>query len=155
MGRRVGRCLSALLIGVLFAGSVLFNYQTYFVRYADSYRHSALNPGEVAVAVRDIIGPDASLDGVWLQGWPFWHDYRAIGIEAGDITFDNAIIDLSMLTSYLNDLPGEFAVRPLVFIVHPQDEEALRVLSEHFPEGDPLTYRSQTEGRDFILFVVR
>ena len=155
MGRTVGLALSCLLVGALVGGATAFNYQTYFVRYADSYRHSALNPSEVAVAVRDIIGPDAPLDGVWLQGWPFWHDYRAIGIEAGDITFDNAIVDVPALTSYLSDLPGEFAIRPLVFILHPQDREALRVLREHFPNGEPVYRHSQIEGRDFILFVVR
>jgi hypothetical protein len=104
--------------------------------------------------VREHIGPDASLDGVWLQGWPFWHDYRAIGIEGGDIAFDNAIVDVNMLTDYLSNYPDQFAVRPLVFIVQPQDEQALAILESAFDDGQPVYYSSATVGRDFVLFVV-
>jgi hypothetical protein len=44
LGRVVGTALAALMIAVLLAGAALFNYQTYFVEYATSYRLSALNP---------------------------------------------------------------------------------------------------------------
>src|SRR5574341_1287425 len=154
LGGRAGLALSGLLIALILVGSALVNYRLYFVTYADSYRRSALNPGEVADAVREQIGQDAPLDGVWLQGWPFWHDYRAIGVEAGDITFSNAIVDVPSLESYLQTFPDAFEIRPLVFIVHPQDIEALGVLQTHFPDGQPKRYASQTEGRDFILYIV-
>ncbi len=155
LGRVSGSVLAGLLIAVLVSGAALFNYQTYFSDYASSYRLSALNPSEVADAVREQLGPDASLDGVWLQGWPFWHDYRAIGIEAGDITFDNAIIDASTLESYLGSFPQQFSVRPLVFIVHPNDTQALEILSDRFPSGEAVSFTSATQGRDFVLFVVK
>ncbi|HEC24105.1 MAG TPA: hypothetical protein ENI95_14430, partial [Chloroflexi bacterium] len=154
LGRRAGLALSGLLIAVLLTASAVLNYRTYFVGYAESYRRAALNPGEVADAVREVIGPEASLEGVWLQGWPFWHDYRAIGIEAGDLTFDHAIVDVEMLRAYLENFPETFETRPLVFIVHPEDEEALAILSEHFPEGRAEYHISETPGRDFILYVV-
>jgi hypothetical protein len=154
LGRLPGVALTGLLIAALLGGAALVNYNTYFVKYAVSYRNSALNPGEVADAVREQIGPDAPLDGVWLQGWPFWHDYRAIGIEAGDITFDQAIMDVPTLVNYLDSFPQSFAVRPLVFIVHPLDLEALGILEERFPEGSAQRYASATEGRDFVLYVV-
>jgi hypothetical protein len=154
MGRIKGTALSAALIAVTLAGVFLLNFQTYFVRYDHSYRSAALNPGEVAREVRAVIGPDGSLDGVWLQGWPYWHDYRAIGIEAGDITFSNALIDTDSLRSMLEYEPHRFSIRPLVFIVHPEDDVALQILSEHFPEGKATYHISETPGRDFILFVV-
>lgn len=154
MGRVPGTLMASLLIVVLFAGAAALNYHRYFVEYAETYRHAALNPGEVAEAVREVIGEDAPLDGLWLQGWPHWHDYRAIGIEAGDITFDQAIFDTQALQTFLTSMPEEFEVRPLVFIVHPQDETALRILADHFPEGHIQEYDSDIEGRDFLLFVV-
>jgi hypothetical protein len=153
-GRRAGTLLSAALILALMFVAGVTNYDTYFVKFAESYRESALNPGEVAAAVREEIGEDAPLDGVWLQGWPFWHDYRAIGIEMGDITFNQAIIDVPTLQSYLETFPATFEVRPLVFIVHPDDNEGLAVLEEAFPTGNAKLYPSETTGRDFILFVV-
>jgi hypothetical protein len=154
LGQRVGLALAALLVAALVAAAAFANYDVYFVRYAESYRRSALNPSEVAAAVRTEIGPNGSMEGVWLQGWPFWHDYRAIGIEAGDITWDNAILDVPTLQSYLTSYPAAFAVRPLVFIVHPSDQEALSVLASAFPDGFARRYVSATEGRDFYLYVV-
>ncbi len=149
-----GGVLTGALVALLLGAAALFNYQTYFLRYAESYRRSALNPSEVAAAVREVIGPSTSLEGVWLQGWPYWHDYRAIGIEAGDITFNHAILDANQLQIYLTDLSKSFDTRPLVFIVHPDDVEALDILQRHFPSGDAQKYDSVTEGRDFILYVV-
>lgn len=154
LGRLRGAMLAALLTAIVLGAAALANFSTYFERYATSYRNAALNPGEVAAAVREVIGPSAPLDGVWLQGWPYWHDYRAIGIEAGDITFDNAILDVPMLVNLLNSAPQTFAVRPLVFIVHPQDQAALNVLRSHFPQGRAELHKSATEGRDFYLFIV-
>ena len=154
LGIRTGSLLAGVLTLLLLAGAALSNYHRYFVEYDDSYRHGAMNPGEVARAVRDVIGPNGSMKGVWLQGWPFWHDYRAIGIEAGDITFQNAIIDVPTLETYLTNLSDKFDVRPLIFIVNPEDVEALSILKQHFPTGKPHSYHSQTEGRDFILFIV-
>ncbi len=154
LGRVRSAALAVLLIATLLGAAALTNFNTYFERYAASYRNAALNPGEVAAAVRGVIGPDAPLDGVWLQGWPYWHDYRAIGIEAGDITFDNAILDVPMLVNLLSNSPQTFEVRPLVFIVHPEDRAALNVLRSHFPQGQAQLHKSATEGRDFYLFIV-
>lgn len=154
LGRLRGTVLAALFTATLLGAAALTNFSTYFERYATSYRNAALNPGEVAAAVREVIGPGAPLDGVWLQGWPYWHDYRAIGIEAGDITFDNAILDVPMLVNLLSNSPQTFQVRPLVFIVHPQDQAALNILRSRFPQGRAALRKSATEGRDFYLFIV-
>jgi hypothetical protein len=154
MGRIKGAVFSAALIALSLVAIFLLNYQTYFVRFDRSYRNAALNPGEVAREVRAVIGPASLLDGVWLQGWPYWHDYRAIGIEAGDITFANALIDTNMLISMLEYEPHQFDSRPLVFIIHPEDEVALQILSEHFPQGEAEYHISATPDRDFILFIV-
>jgi hypothetical protein len=154
-GRVGGSTLAGVLIAALLAGSAGLNYTAFFVEYDTSYRGAALNPSEVAAAVRGVIGPDAPMDGVWLQGWPHWHDFRAIGIEAGDITFSNALVDVNMLRSYLLGYPDRFAIRPLVFILHPEDDEALDLLRQHFPQGELTTYGSQLPGREFRLFVIR
>ncbi len=153
-GRLRGIMLGALFTAIVLSAAALANFSTYFERYAASYRNAALNPSEVAAAVREVIGSDAPLDGVWLQGWPYWHDYRAIGIEAGDITFHNAILDVPMLANLLNNAPQTFAARPLVFIIHPQDQAALNILRSHFPQGQMELHKSTIEGRDFYLFVV-
>jgi hypothetical protein len=154
MGSRTAGALLAVTLGIVFVTATWINYDWYFVRYAQSYDQSSLNPGEVAEAILEELGPEGSLDNVWLQGYPFWHDYRAIGIEAGDITWHNAIVDVETLTTYLENNPEAFLGRPLIFIVHPDDAEGLAVLQEHFPEGTAIAYTTQTVRRGFILFVV-
>ncbi len=144
----------AALAALLLAGSAWYGYRAVFVEYDASYRAASLNPSEVAAAVREVVGPDAPLDSVWLQGWPYWHDYRAIGIEAGEPEFRNAILDVAALRSLVLT-PDTFGPRPLVFIVHPDDSEALAILAETFPEGIAQPHASaENPGRPFVLFVV-
>ncbi len=154
LGHGLGAVLGGLLTAILLGTAAQMNFAAYFTRYYESYRQAALNPSEVATAVRTVVGPGATLDGVWLQGWPFWHDYRAIGIEAGDIAFHNAIVDVPTLESYLRDFPQSFAPRPLVFIVHPADAEAINVLRGQFPTGYLDFHRGTVEGRSFYLYIV-
>jgi hypothetical protein len=146
--------LLAVTLGAIFATATWINYDWYFVRYAQSYDQSSLNPGEVAEAILEEMGPEGSLDNVWLQGYPFWHDYRAIGIEAGDITWHNAIVDVETLTTFLENNPEAFLGRPLIFVVHPDDSGGLAVLQRHFPEGTAIAYTTETVRRSFLLFVV-
>jgi hypothetical protein len=155
LGRRWGGAASGLLIAALLALSLLANYQRFFVQYDASYRRRAPNPAEVADRLEALIGEDTSLEGVWLiQRWPPWHDGRAIGIEAGDITFNQWILGPSRLVTALGDHPELFEARPLVFIVHPGDATVLHVLRAYFPRGEAHLFRSPTPERDFILYVV-
>lgn len=155
LGRVQGTALAVVLIVMLLGGAAVLNFDTYFNEYDASYRFAALNPSQVAAEVRKIVGPDAPLEGVWLQGWPHWHDYRAIGIEAGEVTFDNAILDVAHLELVLQNNADFFDTwRPLVFIVHPDDADALAVLRREFPAGEARHYTGSLPGRDFILFVV-
>jgi hypothetical protein len=151
---RPGTWLAAALATVLLAGAAVFNYQTYFEKFSASYKLSALNPAEVAHEVRDVIGNNGSLDGVWLIGWPYWHDYRAIGIDAGDITFDNAILDSVQLQADLVSTPDKFMMRPLVFIIAEEDEGSRSILTSAFPEGELKHYPGISTKHSFYLFVV-
>lgn len=154
LGRTAGTALSAVVIvaGLLTSGAESFGI--YFHEYDASYRAAALNPGEVAQAVRQEIGVNAPLDGVWLIGWPYWHDYRAIGIEAGDPAFRNALVDTDVLREYLATMPSMFDARPLVFIVHPDDSETLDVLEDAFPAGEAHHFEGSEPDHSFVLYLV-
>jgi hypothetical protein len=151
---RFGPMLAGVLIALWLVGAALVNREIYFERYYESYRRSALNPSEVAAALRDMLGRDHPLDNVFLQGYPFWHDYRAIGIEAGDITWSNAIFDAERLKQMLKDDPRLTDGRVKIFIVHPADKEGQAILADAYPDGSFNLFKSAVEGRDFYLFVV-
>ncbi|NDJ53841.1 MAG: hypothetical protein GYB68_12270, partial [Chloroflexi bacterium] len=144
-----------ILVAMLIFGSAALSFNIYFQDFDATYQGSALNPSEVADAVREEIGEDAPLDGVFLIGFPFWHDYRAIGIEAGNPEFGNAIFDNAMLDRLLSGMPDMFRSRPLVLIVHPDDELALDRLSSEFPGAEVRFVEGSTPGKDFVLFIVR
>lgn len=148
------RVLLVATLFIVFAAATWINYDWYFVRYAHSYEQSSLNPSEVAEAIMEELGPETNLGNVWLQGYPFWHDYRAIGIEAGEMAWQNAIIDVETLSTYLENDPEAFMGRPLIFIVHPDDAEGMAVLEQHFPDGMIREYTSETVRRSFSLFIV-
>ncbi len=154
IGRRAGLALAGGLTAILLAASATYNYKSYFEDFATSYRLSALNPGEVARAVRQIIGPKSSLDGVWLIGWPFWHDYRAIGIDAGDVTFKGAILDYNTLKDDLDKIPEMFALRPQVFILNDEDIQSRDLLQQRFPTGSAKHFVGVSPKHNFYLFVV-
>jgi hypothetical protein len=149
-----GNVFAAGLIGVILFGSASLNYGTYFVKFNDSYKLSALNPGDVAREVRAVVGKDGSLAGVWLIGWPYWHDYRAIGIDAGDITFHNAILDSATLEFDVTNSSELFTYRPLVFITAEQDTQSRTFLMTHFPQGHLQHFIGLSEKHNFYLFVV-
>jgi hypothetical protein len=137
LGRIPGSLVAGAVIALLLAVAAAANYQRYFVEYDQSYRGRAPNPAAIAGAVREVIGQDAPLDGVWVESWPFWQDHRAIGIAAGDPAFRNAIHDARVLEKMLGEHPEWFVSRPLVFVVHPRDAAALALLAERFPRGQP------------------
>jgi len=151
---RPGRRLALVSIVVLSLIAALFNYQTFFHRYRDSYSRSGLNPSEVGEAVAGFADSIGSLDNAYLQGYPFWHDYRAIGIEAGDITWDNAILDAQHLVTLLAEDPQLTDGQAKLFVVHPDDEEARTILEEAYPEGQFVLKESAVPERDFYIFVV-
>lgn len=154
LGNTAGTALAGLVIAAGLLASALQSFGSYFHVYDASYRAAALNPSEVAQAVRQEIGIDAPLDGVWLIGWPYWHDYRAIGIEAGEPTFRNALIDTNVLREYLTTVPAMFSTRPLVFIVHPDDTETLDLLEGEFPTGAAHHFAGSDPNHDFVLYLV-
>ena len=52
------------------------------------------------------------------------------------------------------NFPDQFAARPLVFIVHPDDEATVTLLFDWFASGDLQFHEDPVAGKNFYLFVV-
>ncbi|MGF1506014.1 MAG: hypothetical protein ACFB51_12915, partial [Anaerolineae bacterium] len=146
IGPPAGPILAAVLIGVLLFGSAAANADTFYASYETAYRQAAPNPGEIADPVHATLGPEASVEGVWIVSWPFWQDHRAVGFELGDFAFDRVVLDAGGLSTQLAESPQRFAVRPLVFILHPDDLGSVALLRSEFPGGDLVEIPSRTPG---------
>ena len=143
---RASAALCLVGIGLLLSPIVVLNYQWYFVRYDLTYRLSAQNSTEVARVIHDFADSVGDLTHAYFIGYPYWIDGRAIGINLGDIQWHNFTLDAS-----------DFLVDPntnLLFIVHPDDQANLKLLRQHYPEGQTKIIHSRTPGKDFISFFV-
>jgi hypothetical protein len=143
---RTGLTLSMIGASVVLVPVIWLNYQWYFVDYDLSYRLSSQNSTEVATVFRDFANSVGDLQHAYFIGFPYWIDGRAIAINLRDIDWRNFTLDAH-----------DFLVDPktnLLFIVHPDDSANLKLLREHYPQGQSKTIQSRTPGKDFISFFV-
>jgi len=124
------------------------NYHWYFVDYDEQYRRSAWNSSEMGAVVRAFVGSVGDMGHVWHIAYPYWVDTRNIAINAGDITWNQAILDVEQVRAHGADRNNK------LYILHPEDQHAIQVLREVFPNGQLLLHRSRTPGKDFVTYFV-
>jgi len=136
----------------LLAGLLLFaiaeDAKWYFDDYDAHYRLSNWNATEMGAVAREFARQYGSLRDVYHIPYPHWVDTRNIGINAGDVTWNNAVPDLNEIAAQAA-LPG-----PRLYFVHPDHHEALAALQAAYPDGELHYYDSERPGKDFILFRV-
>ncbi len=141
------------LAGIVIVGLVgieaAYAHNWYFNRYDEQYRRSAWNTREMGAALEAWIEAGGAPDHFYHVVYPFWADTRAIGMNAGLLTWENAIIDPGA------GLRRQFAdPAPKQYLLNPRDEDTLALLVGMYPEGRwTLVQSAQTGmGKDFILF---
>jgi hypothetical protein len=137
-----------LVLGTLFAGTAGLTYAWYFGEYVRQYRRAAWNTtelGRVARAFADSVG---DLHHVYHIAYPWWAHTPNIGINAGDVTWNNAVLDLDDLGDHAK------APAPKLYLLHVDDRESLNALRFHFPLGRLRRYRSAVPMRDFLIYFV-
>lgn len=144
-----GRIAAAAGLAVIVASTARTNFHDYFVTFRDQYAMSATNPSEVGTVVRAFVAGGVAPDSVWLKGFPYWLDARAVALESFD-SFDwqNAVLDPEELTKAGDD------ARPKLFIVHIWDRPAIAKLRELYPNGVLAYHTSPTPGKDFLTYFV-
>lgn len=143
---RVGLTVAVLLLAVLVVQLARINYQWYFVDYDEQYRQSAWNSSEMGAVVRAFAGSVGDMGHVWHIAYPYWVDTRNIAINAGDITWNQAILDVEQVRTHVADSNNK------LYILHPEDQHAIQVLREVFPNGQLRRHSSRTPGKDFMSY---
>lgn len=143
-----GRWMAAGLLAVLFIVGVRATYQWYFVEYDQQFRRSAWNTTEMGEVVRGFTDSVGDMQHAYHVAYPYWADTRNIAINAGDITWRNAILDIQQAQAHVND-PA-----PKLYLLHVDDQQSLSVLQSLFPEGRVTHYQSATPTKDFLVFFV-
>lgn len=145
---RPGRWVAIALIAVLMIAAARSTYQWYFVKYDEQYRRSAWNSTEMAQVVRGFADSVGDMAHAYHVAYPYWVDTRNIAINAGDITWRNAILDIEQVREHVND-PA-----PKLYLLDLRDEKSLSVLQSLFPKGQLKRYQSKTPEKDFLVFFV-
>ena len=152
LGQLPGRA-SPILAAVLLAGLLIFatteNYRWYFGRYEQNTLQSLWNSTQMGQAVRAYVASGrVDMAHVYHVAFPFWVDTRNIAINAGDITWNNAIVTPADIAALPND------GTPRLFLLFPDDNQAMTILYQTFPAGQLNRYLSHRPGKDFYLFYV-
>lgn len=142
--------LTPLLVGGLLLGLVATadNYHWYFVDYGAYIRASAWNASEMGAVVRQYVDNGGAFEEVYHIPYPHWVDTRNIAITAGNIGWQNAVLDLSELEEHVTQ-PGR-----KLYIVHPSHRVALELLHSLYPDGELTRRTSERPGKEFMLFYV-
>jgi len=136
-------CLGLVLVVL----SVRQNYDLVFNQYQEIYKESSWNSSEIAMVVRSFSESVGDVNNVFVVGYPYWVDTRLVGFSAGYPTKDFAI--------WPKDFPATVSIQgPKLFIIKPEDTEAIESLRQLYPNAYLEMYDSKIEGKDFYMYLV-
>lgn len=142
-----GKRLAYGLAALLFALSAVQEYNLVFNDYHKQYSVSAWNSSEMGEIASDFIQLYGQSETVYVVGKAHWVDTRLVAIQAGVPYRDFAI--------FVEQIPQIQAdPRAKLFILHASDAEAIAALPATFPMGWFQFIKSNTEGKDFLVFIV-
>lgn len=140
-----GKRTAWMLALLLFCGSSLQDYDLVFNRFYSQYQRSAWNTSEIGSVARSFSTTIGSLDTVWVMGYPHWVDTRLVAINAG---FPGKDFEL-----FVNELEiTRSDPRPKMFLLNPDDEDAVAALKQIYPQGWLQLYKSKVETKDFLIY---
>ncbi|MFZ3151283.1 MAG: glycosyltransferase family 39 protein [Anaerolineaceae bacterium] len=123
------------------------NYQLTFVTYPETYRQNAWNASEMADMINEFENNYGSSSNLWVVGYPYWVDARAVAIQAGHPELDMALQPVQIESTV--NLPN-----PKLFLLNPQDTQTLANLQTLYPTGMFSTFQSENPEKNFNTFIV-
>ncbi len=146
---RLSQWLAGLVTAVLLVAATFLNYQWYFVAYDAHYRNTVWNTVEMGQVVQEFVQNGGDLANAYHVPFPYWADTRLIGLNAGDITWNNSLTDLDDVWPKTQDPAAK------LFILHVDDQQNLYRLQAFFPRGQAQRFYSvNPNGKDFMVFYV-
>lgn len=125
----------------------LQNYSLVFDEYQRVFELSSWNTSEMGQVIKSFTTSVGSPDSAWVVAFPHWVDTRLVGMNAGYPLKDYAIWS-DQLADTLSD------TRPKLFLVKPEDTQALNTLQTLYPQGVLQEYTSRVENHNFYMFFV-
>ncbi len=156
-----GKVASSAAVGIVLLVAASANWNMYFVDFNESYTNSSPAPyTEAGRFLRGFADSGGSLGNAFMIGYPYWWDYRALGMEAGVTDFPNGIYSYTDVPDYIKTAAGrndQYKLDPdkdLLFFYNPADTDSETELQTLFPNGTKQVIHSYKPGDDFIVFRV-
>lgn len=140
--------LTVVVVGALFVSAGGLTFDWYFREYDRRYRRKAWNTTELGEVARGFADSVGDLEHVFHVVYPRWVHTPNIGINAGDVTWQNALLDLDDLQAHAAD------PEPKLYLLHINDRESLDALRARLPQGRMRRYQSAVPGKDFLIYFV-
>lgn len=136
-----------IFIGVIAILILWQNSQAIFYEYPRTYKQNAWNASEMGAVIKQTKQNFGGLGGVWVIGYPYWVDARAVAIEADQPNANYAIQPAELETTLGFPLPK-------LFLLNPQDGDTLTELQALYPTGSVVLYPSVYPEKNFLIFTV-
>lgn len=156
-----GKTASGVAVGVILLASGSANWNTYFVEFRDSYNNSSPAPyTEAGRFLRGFADSGSTLGNAFMIAYPYWWDYRALGLEAGVTDWPNGIVTRENVPAFLHDSAlrtNAYRLDPdrdLLFFYHPDDIETETSLQTWFPNGVKQLITTSKPGADYMVYRV-
>ncbi|MEN8240749.1 MAG: glycosyltransferase family 39 protein [Chloroflexota bacterium] len=144
---KTGERFALFLAAGLAIISLRGNYTMTFETYKNQYIGSAWNTSELGAVIEQFVETVGNPDQAWVVAYPHWVDTRLVGINAGQPTRDYAI--------WPEEIEYTLAIEsPKLFLFKINDEQAIAVLEELYPEGKSSLYTSDVPSRSFFIYYV-
>jgi hypothetical protein len=168
--RMITAKLNGLLIRVIAVGLVVvglaagaaWNFDTYFRVAMRHYRDSTLPYSQAGDILRGFSESVGSSGNAFMIAYPYWWDHRALAIEAGDIRWNNGVLEDNLKQRLIDmievNMGTPYELRPdrqMLYFLHKDAIESLAVLQTMFPDGVVTTVDSYNETRNFMLYTVQ
>jgi len=152
--RTLGRCgrtvtksrsLVAGLAVALILVSAASNYDLVFSQFKDQFLRGAWNTSQMGHLIRAFADSVGSPDSAYVVPYAHWVDTRLVGINAG---FPEK--DYALWPENFEDVKED--PRAKLFLIKPEDSDAIEKLQNLFPQGTLWLQKGPYEGKDFLVY---
>ena len=156
---RLGMIAAVGFVAAVILVANLANTSTYFGPFSRQFARSSHPYAQAGQIVRGFAESDGAYGNAIILGSPHWWDYRAVGIEADVMFWDNGT-EIPQLPAFLErGLGREIAFRldperDLLFFYAKGNSSADAQIREWFPEGRSLEIEAHQPGRNFYVYRV-
>jgi hypothetical protein len=157
---RVRRVTLGIAVVLLILGGMQ-NYYSYFVDAMDNYRQSTLPHHQMGQILGGFMNSTGAPGNAFMIAYPYWTDNRAIGIEAGDVHWNNTLPTNDNFPQQLYDIMirnigTSYELHPdrqMMFFLNQNDAPMTKNIMATFPGGTLMNIPSYNSTRDFKIYV--